>query len=393
VTAAARGPMCRLCGHETVVAFDRDDDLGGVTSDCRPWPAVATTVVCPSCGCAQKALDDEWRDQCRRIYDSYRVYRQGTGGEQAVFGAGGLGVGRSLALLTKVLNIVSPAETGRLVDLGCGDGAFLRHVARLCPNWRLTGVDLGDHYRAAIEAIPGVDRFHTGSLVDLPAGTFDLVTALHVVEHIEEPVEFLTGILGRLAEGGRLIVEVPDIEANPFDSLIVDHANHFSLDSLTRLLRRAGFVIDVRRRDWIPRELSLVASAARPDATAVEDEDAPARVARTIKSHRVWLRRLRDEARAASADGVGLFGTSIAASWLAGNLGMERIRFFVDEDASRVGTTYLGRPVLAPSDIPAGETVVLPMTPAVAASVASRNARPGISFAPPPDMSPIVASA
>ncbi|MDQ2105451.1 class I SAM-dependent methyltransferase [Azospirillum isscasi] len=386
---------CHLCGAEAgVVAADGGtsglDDLGGVTSDCRPWPDRMPLAVCGTCGTVQKAVTEGWRARCRDIYASYRVYRQGEGGEQAVFGAGsGMGVARSLLLLTKVLETLSPPDEGRLLDLGCGDGTLLRHAARLRPGWRLTGTDLGDHYRPAIEAIAGVERFHTGDLADLP-GRYGLATALHVLEHVEGPEGFLRSVGKRLDPQGRLIVEVPDVEANPFDLLVVDHATHFSAATLSRSLRQAGFAVALCRRDWIPREISAIAvPAGRGDGLEDAPPADPARARRLVEGHVRWLRRLRDETRARAEDGgVGLFGTSIAASWLAGRLGTEHVRFFVDEDPARAGTSYLGRPVLAPGDVPAGATVCMPMTPAMAAGIIGRSKGERFALIPPPDLPP-----
>lgn len=386
------GETCHLCGGAacTVAADGRDgldDALGGVTSDCRPWSGPVALAVCEVCGTVQKVIDADWRSQCREIYASYRVYRQGAGSEPAVFGAGGMGAARSLALLERLLGTLALPEDGRLLDLGCGDGTLLRHAARLRPGWRLTGTDLGDQYRPAIEAIPGLERFHTGPLAALPGG-YDLATALHVLEHIEDPAGFLGSLRPLLAGHGRLAVEVPDIDANPFDLLVIDHATHFSSASLSWLLRSAGFSVEACRSDWIARELSAIAAAGANARDADSPlREVPERSRRLVAGHRRWLRRLRDQAAAlAQSRGVALFGTSIAASWLAGVLGSGRIRFFVDEDPARAGSTYLGRPVLSPADVAAGETVCMPMTPVTAAAIAARIAGPRYALVLPPPL-------
>ena len=84
----------------------------------------------------------------------------------------------------------------------------------------------------------------------------------------------------------------------------------------------------------------------------------------------------------ASTGRIGLFGTSIAGTWLASEAG-ERVGFFVDEDPARTGRMYLGRPVHAPADVPPGSRVFVGLPPAVAAGICTRLARSGVEFIPP----------
>jgi hypothetical protein len=78
----------------------------------------------------------------------------------------------------------------------------------------------------------------------------------------------------------------------------------------------------------------------------------------------------------------GIFGTSVAAMWLYGEL-QSKVDFFVDEDPGRIGTLH-GRPVLTPDRIPQGATVYLTLIPAVAGPVAKRIARPDLHLEVPP---------
>jgi hypothetical protein len=79
----------------------------------------------------------------------------------------------------------------------------------------------------------------------------------------------------------------------------------------------------------------------------------------------------------------GLFGSSIAATWLTGILG-ERVEFFVEEDANRIGRTHLGRPILRPAEVPSGSVVYTPLAPHIAARIAARLASTITLKLPPP---------
>ena len=82
---------------------------------------------------------------------------------------------------------------------------------------------------------------------------------------------------------------------------------------------------------------------------------------------------------------IGLFGTSIAGTWLFAEL-EGRAGFFVDEDPHRIGTRWHDRLVYHPREIPAGSSVVVPLPRPLAESIARRIARPDFELCLPAAM-------
>ena len=87
----------------------------------------------------------------------------------------------------------------------------------------------------------------------------------------------------------------------------------------------------------------------------------------------------------------GVFGTSINAVWLFGELELD-VDFFVDEDVSRQHTKLFGRPVVSPEEVVEGSVVYLPFVPALASKIASRLIREGISWVVPPNAKMFIAN-
>jgi 2-polyprenyl-3-methyl-5-hydroxy-6-metoxy-1,4-benzoquinol methylase len=351
------------------------------------WPAGGELVVCARCGGVQKTTDSEWQRQAADIYANYSIYYQSSGAEQPVVdAASGELVERSARILGRFKAGWSWPSGGRLLDIGSGNGAMLRAFARADPTWRLAGSDLGDRFAEEIGAIPGVSDFYAGPVDDIP-GQYDLVTMMHVLEHVPSPVAFLRSLRSRLAGEGFLLVQVPNAERNPFDLLVADHCSHFSPTALHQVLRSAGYGVATLATDWVPKELTALARLESPDESQPPPfEESGCRFDEVASDVR-WLHAVVADAREVAGQGhFGLFGTSIAATWLFGELG-PTVRFFVDEDPLRAGGLHMGLPVYHPSDAPANSHVLLALAPELACLVARKLAGSGSTFQvhlPPP---------
>jgi 2-polyprenyl-3-methyl-5-hydroxy-6-metoxy-1,4-benzoquinol methylase len=380
---------CGICGAGSLEDLTEYSKFRRVTSDCRPWPAGGRIGVCRACGAVQKPADKAFLADIDAIYKSYTIYHQAAGAEQAVFEqSSGLPASRSVKLLDTFRKHANLKPSGRMLDVGCGNGATIRAFGQVAPGWTKAGTEFDAKYRREVEAIPNTEPLHVGPLEAVP-GTFDVITMIHVLEHIIEPVAILETLHGKLSPDGLLLIEAPHHPANPFELLIADHRSHFTADSLARTLTIAGYEIVSVSDDWIPKELSVVARAAHrgpgndESPTDVEGPGA-VRAARTrIAESLSWLGKTADQLRRLGADGpVGLFGTSIAGTWLAAEAG-DAVAFFVDEDPARAGRTYLGKPVHAPADVPAGSRVFVGLPTAVATGICSRLATSGATYLSP----------
>ena len=360
---------CHICGLGELILLTDFAAFHQVTSDCKPWKTGGKKGCCAVCGTVQTVVDEAWRKDCHEIYSSYSVYHQGGGKEQAVFEANSnAGTPRSLKLLEKMTAEIALPTQGRALDIGCGNGNFIRSFAALRPEWELNGAEYNTIYEEIVRSIPGVKGFFSGDVREIP-GSFDFVSLIHVLEHIENPVPFLQKIAALIPEGN-LLIEVPFFRDNPYELLIADHATHYTPATLTRVLERAGFSVAAMHTDWITKEISAVAipqGTSGAGTILVEDELAWAKEAVAyLAKVKNYAGEIRAQTRA-----FGVFGTSIGGTWLYAEL-EGRLEFFVDEDAARMGKQHLGIDILNPTQIPAGSFVFMPLADAVARAVARR---------------------
>ncbi|MBF0424538.1 MAG: class I SAM-dependent methyltransferase [Magnetococcales bacterium] len=377
---------CHLCGAQTLDLAPAYDRLFRVTSDCRPFGSGGAIGCCCHCGLIQKRVDAQWEAEARTIYDTYRIYAQSGGGDHALFDAQGGVVRRADLLVARLLEAFPVPATGRLLDVGCGNGNLLARFAQLRPDWRLCGTEWNDTHRQNVQAIPGVEGFYAGDL-DQVAGGFDLITLVHILEHTPDPRMFLRRVRDRLNPGGMLFIHLPDVAQNPFDLLNADHCSHFTQTSLGDLLAAVGLEVVVRGAAWVAKEMSFLTRVSAPgQGIAPTTDTASANIAqqqRLLRAHMAWLQATGQLFRQAHGEPLGLFGTSIAATWLF----QERagaVDFFVDEDQHQVGRRHLDRPILAPAQVVDTATVLMPFSPARAREIVQRLAKPGLHCLMPP---------
>lgn len=144
-----------------------------------------------------------------------------------------------------------PDEVGNgryIFDFGCHDGAKLTYWYQR--GWQVAGVDLN---RKAIEAarwrFPD-GKFWCGDLLSLDISErFDCIRSDNVIEHLLDPVAYLSALAKLLKPGGQLCVLVPNgvaLSAKLFGCYsyvywIPFHLNLFTPETLRLVLKRAGF--------------------------------------------------------------------------------------------------------------------------------------------------------
>jgi len=101
---------------------------------------------------------------------------------------------------------------GRHLDAGCGHGAFVRLMLRR--GLDSYGVDASDWVIAEAKAL-APDLAERVAVADVESslgfpGSFELVSSLEVVEHLQDPVAAIELMAASIASGGRLLLSTPN---------------------------------------------------------------------------------------------------------------------------------------------------------------------------------------
>ncbi|WP_224407135.1 bifunctional 2-polyprenyl-6-hydroxyphenol methylase/3-demethylubiquinol 3-O-methyltransferase UbiG [Afifella sp. IM 167] len=108
---------------------------------------------------------------------------------------------------------VDPAKSLRAFDIGCGHGVVQTQLAG-ATGWTTDGCEL-NRPSLDLNRNPRGTSFRYNIHDRRPSleGAYDAVILFDVIEHIEEPVEFLRSAIWHLKPGGMVLVNVPALQS------------------------------------------------------------------------------------------------------------------------------------------------------------------------------------
>lgn len=197
---------------------------------------------------------------------------------------------------------------GRLLDVGCGDGAFLQRMKAF--GWTVEGCDFDESAARTAESRYGI-TVKVGRLSDIayPGDSFDAVTLNHVIEHLHDPVAVLREIERILKPSGTVIAVTPNatswghgIYGSDWRGLEPPrHIHVFSLGALRTVVERAGLlpnrVYSTAANAHFVLASSMAMSHATPDASGPRRPSA----GMFLKALGMTLREARCNARTGDA--------------------------------------------------------------------------------------------
>jgi SAM-dependent methyltransferase len=246
----------------------------------------------------------------------------------------------------------------RVLDIGADMGKLLDHLAAVhgCATYYQ---EENATARAWLES-EGRHR----EVVDLDAAEpFDWIVLSQVLEHVADPVAWLTTLRARLSDGGRIFIEVPNHSFwdDGDYGFSFEHLNYFSSATLVAALDRAGFVpvaLAVTSHErYFGGGVRIIRVCAAPKIALALADPAAAVRAHYDESALGRFRAIDELSRKLLTNGkpeLALYGAAELARQLFAHtsVGEGRIAAIFDSDARKHGRDFHGVPVRPPSDIP-----------------------------------------
>ncbi len=219
--------VCPLCGASSITPY--------FDTDARLCKCIACNV-----GFLDRSL---WIEDLHTYYESNESYSGNSFDEERV------SIMRRAAVdLLKIMSRFITVPVGKmLLDIGSNYGIFLDTAKQA--GYQVSGVEMNK--KLAEQAKERGLMVTQGAALDIDStATYDVVTMIHVLEHISDVQTMLAKVHTALKRGAHFFVEVQNIESSiakkhkeSWKYVSLEHLYYFTPPTLKKLLEDAGFTV------------------------------------------------------------------------------------------------------------------------------------------------------
>lgn len=193
------------------------------------------------------------------------------------------------------LRHAAPAD--KVLEIGCGMGTFCHWLSQL--GFTVTATELSPAWRELINKKLGIAASdYSVSTAPERANSFDAIVLMDVLEHIQDPVNFLEAISNELCRTGILMVQLPQYDGSStlndlnrkkdgFLRYLIpgEHLFLYSQAGIKKLLNLFGFVHVQWYKSFFPNDMFFIASRAPLKYIELEAIDKTFMTPKTISAY------------------------------------------------------------------------------------------------------------
>ena len=162
----------------------------------------------------------------------------------------------TLSSKRKLIQTETGLQTGNILDVGCGTGAFLNTMKYA--GWKITGLEPDEGARKTAQSLYKIEPLPSPLIFQLPQAEYDAVTAWHVMEHVHQLHEYVEQIKMILTPKGKAFIAVPNYTSGDATSYkenwaaydVPRHLYHFSPKSMSELMKMHGMEVIKMKPMW-----------------------------------------------------------------------------------------------------------------------------------------------
>lgn len=156
----------------------------------------------------------------------------------------------------KMISRFTGRKTGKILDIGCGTGAFLNEMKQ--HGWQTEGLEPDNTAIEKANSLYGIFAKSPDELFKLDASSYNAVTMWHVLEHVHQLQEYIAQLKKIIKDDGVIFIAVPNYTS--FDAShykenwaaydVPRHLYHFSPESMKVLIEKHGLNIKTIKPMW-----------------------------------------------------------------------------------------------------------------------------------------------
>ncbi len=141
----------------------------------------------------------------------------------------------------------------KILDVGCGDGQFIKIVKEKFKNKNIFGSEFSIHTKEPLRKLLGKNFLYKSNIEQIRKKNlkFNLITFWGVLEHLKNPLDTIRSSKKILEDNGKILVLIPNIKSRAFKILGVstptinprEHLQFFTESSMKCLTKKSGLKI------------------------------------------------------------------------------------------------------------------------------------------------------
>jgi len=332
---------CPACGHQLAVAL------------LEPFRQPLATIAWPSSEEQAKAMQQLPHSflrclDCGHVYNRDFCYDNVPYSEKPnlMFNQGMIWTNHLIQTADLLLSHLP--EGGTAIEIGCGEGHLLRHMAAKRRGCRFLGFDPSGAF-----ATDGLFQGHNELFLPeqhMEQYQPDLLICRHVIEHLISPLGFLQSLqfyASRFNLRTRVYLETPCIDRALENGRVVDfyyeHYSHFTTQSFTKMIQRVSHEIDLLTHNYNREVISgIFRVGSQSPWLEIDNQATDFRLRAAISEDLVCVQL---EQMLAQGRRIAIWGGTGKAAVFINRFRLDAKRFplVVDSDPAKVGTFVPGQ--------------------------------------------------
>lgn len=282
-------------------------------------------------------IDSEDEDQLYKIEGDKKIYRYDFQAEIA-------------------LSKLQFSQNSNVLEYGAAKGATLKRLLSKRPDLNGYSFDVSEMYTTFWDEFLPRDHQATYSTPVSWNNSIDYVVSFYVLEHVSSLEDVMLNIRNVLKEGGQFYFIIPNTYENIADFVVADHVNHFSSQSLMRMMANFGFTnISI---DSTTHDSAFIVSGSK--CSTICETIAPTDLA-TLKSDAekiatYWQHiadKINDFEKTSKVNKLAIYGAGFYGAFIYSHLNNpSKICYFIDQNLHRIGKKQFGVSIISPDDLP-----------------------------------------
>jgi len=336
---------CLVCNKKKLFALKHFHNM--VSSDIKKVNFKSKFYICSNCLIVQKDINKTFIKNINLIYKNYEGFNKFKDIDQKKI-SNGIANNRCQIIYERLIKKIIKNKN-IVLDYGSSNGAMIEPLLSDKKNILIEACDIKNNLSSKITKNKKFKKFNFSknflSSQNKLIKKYDLITLIHVFEHLLDPLNDLKKLSKKLNKNGKIFIQIPNFYQNPYDLIVYDHTAHYTRESILNIANLAGMNVDKIYTNIIDCEFSIILSNKNFNNKKSKYLNNNNSFKLIISNYDKSLSWLNNQIKKLTfIKSFNILGSSIAATWIHSYFISKKINFY-EEDINKKNKIHLNKKI------------------------------------------------